>query len=368
MASQNSLLKFIGYISLVLIALGFFVRDVPIIVNYVSEILTRFRDTSVQTFEGHNKIITAVAFSPDGKRVVSGGLGTDPLRLWDIASGKLIRPFKNEVGIVKSLVISADSREIFVGGSSKLQKLDIANSTILQNANLTDVLEDIGSMAYSSENQSVLIGSKLFLERNIVNGGSYFGIATVVDLAKEGTQKRLPGIWSKVPIVRFSPDGKLALSANGRNRFSRINKAFSPLVLWNVDTWKTVGKIEAADFSIYSAAFSPDSGKIATADTSNKIKLWNIETKTSVRTFAGHTSFVNTMEFSKDGRLLVSGSADGTVKLWNVTTGYLLETFIGHQGAVNTVAFSADGQTVASGSNDKTLKLWDISAFTQPSN
>jgi len=53
----------------------------------------------LRTFEGYHNVYS-VAFSPDGTRVLSGGdyesvLGShaDTLKLWDVASGELLRSF-----------------------------------------------------------------------------------------------------------------------------------------------------------------------------------------------------------------------------------------------------------------------------------
>ena len=43
----------------------------------------------VRRFEGHTDKVRAVAFSPDGKQAVSGGLFSDPtVRVWDVESGR----------------------------------------------------------------------------------------------------------------------------------------------------------------------------------------------------------------------------------------------------------------------------------------
>ena len=43
-----------------------------------------------RTFAGHTSRVMSVAFTPDGKRIVSGGLDRT-IKIWDIASGQLLR-------------------------------------------------------------------------------------------------------------------------------------------------------------------------------------------------------------------------------------------------------------------------------------
>ncbi len=364
MPVKKKRITLIGFLAIVLLTIGFVARDLPIILEYARKLSIQLRDTSIVTFKGHSEVIRAVAFSPDGSLVASGSHGTDPLLLWESKSGRLFRSLKNEVSIVRSLAFSRDGRKIFVGGSGKFQQWDFITETVQRTVNLADKLDGIGSVAISRRNQSVLIGSKLILEKNPVYGDQYFGITSVMDLTKGGSLKRLPGLWSGVPVVTFSPDGQWALSAGGRNQYGRIGKAFKPLVLWDVATWKPVGNIDVTNLTVYAAAFSPDSRLIATADSNNKVKFWSIKRKISIKSLKGQTGGVRALDFSRDGSLLVSGSLDGSVNIWSVASGKRLKTFVGHLKPVYTVAFSPDGKTVVSGSDDKTVKVWKVGAIS----
>src|SRR5262249_52017815 len=68
----------------------------------------------VRTFEGHSGSVNAVAFSPDGRTVLSGS-GDHTIKLWDVATGKLVRTFEGHSGTVSSVAFSPDGRTILSG-------------------------------------------------------------------------------------------------------------------------------------------------------------------------------------------------------------------------------------------------------------
>ena len=171
--------------------------------------------------------------------------------------------------------------------------------------------------------------------------------AHTLQQAVDGTQEqnRLIGHSSWVTNVRFSPDGRMIVSASADATFK----------LWSRDG-TLLKTIQGHSDGVNDISFSSDSQTIASASTDKTIKLWR-RNGTLLKTLQGHRASVSSVSFSPDGQTIVSASDDKSIKLWR-RDGTLLKTLPGHKGGINSVSFSPDGQTLMSTGDEGTIKLW----------
>jgi len=156
--------------------------------------------------------------------------------------------------------------------------------------------------------------------------------------------------YGSVYSVAFSCDSGAIASGSGDKSVK----------LWNQRNGALVQKLSGHSDKVLSVSFRPQSMMLASGSADTTIKIWRVGIGESVRTFFGHSDWVYAIAFSQDGKMIVSGSADATVKLWDVDTGELINTLRGHSDAVISVAMSPDRLIVASGSRDGTVKLWNL--------
>ena len=81
-----------------------------------------FRQHALRTFKGHSSGVTSVAFSADGRYVLSGSYDKT-LKLWDVSNGQEVRTFSGHSSYVMSVAFSPDGRYALSGSYDHTMKL-----------------------------------------------------------------------------------------------------------------------------------------------------------------------------------------------------------------------------------------------------
>ncbi|KAH6714438.1 WD40-repeat-containing domain protein [Leptodontidium sp. MPI-SDFR-AT-0119] len=305
------------------------------------QIVSGSRDTTVRRWDaGHTDEVTSVAFSPDGKQIVSGSEDTT-VRRWDAATGQQLLPaLEGHISSVTSVAFSPDGKQIVSGsGDTTVRRWDVATGQQLLPA-LEGHTSWVYSVAFSPDGKQIVSGS---------------GDTTVRRWDAATGQQLLPaleGHTSWVYSVAFSPDGKQIVSGSGDTTVRR----------WDVATGQQLlPALEGHTSWVYSVAFSPDGKQIVSGSEDTTVRRWDAATgQLLLPALEGHTSSVTSVAFSPDGKQIVSGSGDTTVRRWDAATGQqLLPALEGHISWVYSVAFSPDGKQIVSGSEDTTVRRWD---------
>jgi WD40 repeat protein/tRNA A-37 threonylcarbamoyl transferase component Bud32 len=299
----------------------------------------------VQTLADHRAERSALmdlslAFLGDGKMLVSAGGGEPGIRIWDVATGRISRTFKDDAIHPRGVLAAGpDGKVLAYGGvNGTIWIRDVATGSVIHK--LTDFHNrtNIRSLAFARDGKTLAAASDL-------------GQVNLWDVATGDQVRIVKGHTSGISQVAFSPDGVHLAS-----------------VSWDltVRIWDTTRDQEARTLRgkdlIRAVAFSPDGSYLASGGLDRKITLWDVATGRAFRTLSGHTDMILSVAISPDGRRAASAGLDQTVRVWDVATEKEVRTLRGHADAVFAVAFSPDGKILASASDDQSVKLWDVEA------
>jgi WD40 repeat protein/tRNA A-37 threonylcarbamoyl transferase component Bud32 len=294
-------------------------------------------------YRGHKDRINTVAWSPDGKVMVSGG-NDRTIQIWESASGTNLRAVP-ALGWVLALAWSPDGEELAWVSEGK--------TVHILNADTGDFRECV------------------------VRRHGFFDGFIALAWSPDGSRLAAGGPGKTVEIWEAKTGGHL-LTYTGHRRFleeSGVSAvAWSPDGIWiasasadaTVQVWEAATGHLRCTYRGYQlwyrggVAWCPDSTCLASAGEKATIRIWDAASGMERLLLSGHSGTVNTLAWSPDGKYLASGGSDRTVRVWEVAAAKEVMVFDRHAGEVNTVAWSPDGTRLASAGDDATVCLWHV--------
>jgi len=304
------------------------------------------RINAKQTLVGHASAVSSVAFSPDGRRILTGS-EDKTAKLWDAATGQEILTLKGHKGYVMSVAFSPDGERIVTGGGEwgvgekpgEVKVWDAATGQLLRD--LKGHIYCVWGVAFSPDGQRIVTGAGDWADGP--------GEAKVWDARTGQEILALKAHAKGVRSVAFSPDGQRIVTSS-EDHTTKV---------WDAKTGQQLFTVKLHADGVRSVAFSPDGQRVVTGSWDQTAKVWDAATGEELLALRGHTAPIYSVAFSPDGRRLVTGSMDQTTKVWDSATGKELFTLKGHGSGVRSVAFSPEGRRILTGSYDKLAKVWD---------
>lgn len=285
---------------------------------------------------GHTDWVTGIAFSPDGKRVYTAS-DDDTLRIWDAASGRMLKTIQTDSAGVTSLAISRSGKRLVTGHwDSTVAVWDAATGKQLRK--LEGHKENVTSAAFDAKEDQIASGGGD--DRFIVWNARDGSVVEELELDDE----------YDVTAVAFHPRSDILATGDGENIVR----------LWFVETMDELWTLSGHQGAISDLAFSPNGKRLASASWDNTVRIWDPANAKTLRTLAGHKRDVTAVAYSADGDYILTASEDRTAKIWTAGTGELLNT-LSHEESVTAIAISRDGKRIATGSKG-VVYFWESDA------
>jgi eukaryotic-like serine/threonine-protein kinase len=289
--------------------------------------------TLLFTYHGHSGSVGAVAWSPDGQRISSGG-NDGTAKVWDATSGNTLVTYNGHSGPVESVDWSPDGHRIVSGGDdNSVQVWDASNrNSIFKLPGPTDL---VWAVAWSPDGNYIAAAckDKLVYVWNAVSGSLV---------------NTYHGHTDFVYTVAWSPDSKF-IASGSNDKTAQV---------WEATTGNSKYTYTRHTSLVTTVSWSPNGARIASGSRDKTVQIWDSTSGNNIVTYLGHTHQVNTAAWTKDGMLIASASNDATVQIWNAASGDNLYIYRGHKDYVWNAVWSPMGKRIASASMDGTVQIW----------
>lgn len=291
----------------------------------------------VHHLKGHGDGVYAVAYSPDGKFLVTASFD-NTLKLWDVASGKEVRTYGGAAGHTKQVIcvgFSSDGSMIASGSTDNTLKVwDVPVSTPIRSLKTNDAAQ---AVALSSDGLKLAIGGK---------DGS---LRLVAPTDFKELVKFESGHQGPVTGVAF----------NGNNTVLASVGADRTLRYWNVVNGQLISVVGAHTAGVNAVAINPNNTAAYTVGDDGNLKFWQQPPPALAKTFPGHGAPIRALAMTTDNAAFYTASDDRTVRHYTLAGAKEVRALVGPASGISSVATHPANAFIAAGTLDSRVFLWN---------
>lgn len=335
-------------------------------------------------FLGHRAAVASVAFSADGKRLVSGGFDNAVL-VWSVESGVVEKSLRGHAGQVRSCAVSADGKSVVSGsydGTLKVWNVDEYHENLaVRTSALAGHVGAVSAADFSPDETRIVTAGvdrtamifdarSLATQTKLAEGHEYLasgGVVTsdgkmLVTSAVDGSVR----VWDLAlgtERAEFADTGRSAVVAVSRDgRFVLSGEGLRGARLWDLAAGKLVHRFPEHRGEVTAAAISPDGKLLFTGETSGRANVWSAETKELLWSELHHSRKLTAGAFTTDSARLLTASLDNSVGTWEAATGReIVELVRKHPSGVTGLAI-IDAARFATVCEDGRVRIWPTAA------
>jgi WD40 repeat protein len=322
--------------------------------------------------QAHTSDITSVAFSPDGRLLATGSLD-GMARIWETSGLRRLATLSGHTNGVRRVAFSPDGGRVATAsldGTARVWDATSGRELLSLLGHTKEVTAAVfdpsgatlitTSLDGTARSWTVAVGHTGYVtsiafspEQQLLVTGSADGTARLWYAQTFEQLKVYRGHHAQVAQVAISPDGNRLATAglDGTVRIWALTGVGPPLVLHQPGRSRT---------PMYAVAFNSTGTRLATVGGDGRAVIWDPASGRPVgKPLIGHTGPVRDVAFSPNGRRLMTAGDDQTAKVWDLRSGRLFRNLRDDTGAVLGVAYR-DDRTVATASIGGTVSIWEV--------
>lgn len=280
-----------------------------------------------QVLEAHVDGVTSVAWSPDGKWYASaGGTGDGKTILWEAATGRNVRQFKESFQSAEALAWNPDGTQLALAGLDSFYLWDMASGELMPSP------EDIFEM-HKFHLQWKPDGSSL---------AAWYDSIRFWNLDSGEVSDFIRGSGG----VDWSPDEKQFATAR-----------YDTVYIFDGETFEEVRRMNLDDY-VAALAWNAETGNLLLVLQEGKVEIRNPVSGEVLRESKLEASFVGGV-FDPELEYFASvGEERDRLRVWDLSSGELLTAYPAHPDKTTCVAWSPDGKKLMAGFYDGQLRIF----------